>query len=177
MCVDDELLSTYLDGELDEPWRTQVAEHLQYCQACRLRLGQLEALHEKLQSVALTEGEMEGSRERVMAFFEATKFPAVDTKLSFWRRKLELKLGPALLSAAAFVVVVIGTFVFFSPNTPQGQEILPGVVAPIDSEHIRQVTDVAKPDLGMFSLEQIIQHLDALGYSVKIEVKAVTPLE
>ena len=56
-------------------------------------------------------------------------------------------------------------------------EILPGVVAPIDSEHIRQVTDVAKPDLGMFSLEQIIQHLDALGYSVKIEVKAVTPLE
>ena len=92
MCVDDELLSTYLDGELDEPWRTQVAEHLQYCQACRLRLGQLEALHEKLQSVALTEGEMEGSRERVMAFFEATKFPAVDTKLSFWRRKFELKL-------------------------------------------------------------------------------------
>ncbi|MCK9549014.1 MAG: zf-HC2 domain-containing protein [Sphaerochaeta sp.] len=177
MCVDDELLSTYLDGELGEPWRTQVGEHLQYCAACRGRLGQLEALHHRLQSVALTDSEMKGSKERVMAFFEATKFPAPEQKRHLWRRTFELKLGPTLLSAAAFVVVVIGAFILFSPDTPQGQEILPGVVAPIDSEHIRQVTDLAKPDLGMFSLEQIIQHLDALGYSVKIEMKAVTPIE
>lgn len=177
MCVDDELLSTYLDGELGEPWRTQVAEHLQYCAACRLRLGQLESLHSRLQSVALTGSEMEESRKRVLSFFEATKFPGANKHPSLWRRRFVLKLGPALLSAAAFVVVVIGTFIFFSPNTPQGQEILPGVVAPIDSEHIRQVTDLARPDLGMFSLEQIIQHLDAMGYAVKLEVKAVTPLE
>ena len=177
MCVDDELLSTYLDGELAEPWKTQVSEHLQYCLACRLRLGQLKALHERLQSVALTTEEMAQSKDRVLAFFEETKFPTADQKRSFWRRKIEMKVAPAILTAAAFVIVVIGSFVFFSPNTPQGQEILPGVVAPIDSEHIRQVTDVSKPNLGMFSLEQIIQHLDSLGYSVKIEMKAVTPIE
>ncbi len=177
MCVDDELLSTYLDGELADPWKTQVSEHLQYCSACRLRLGQLSSLQKRLRVAELTDSEMRRSKDRVLAFFEETKFPTSEAKRPFWRKKFEVKLAPALLSAAAFVVVVIGSFVFFSANTPQGQEILPGVVAPIDSEHIRQVTDLGKPNLGMFSLEQIIQHLDSLGYSVKIEMKAVTPID
>ncbi|MFA5448471.1 MAG: zf-HC2 domain-containing protein [Sphaerochaeta sp.] len=177
MCVDDELLSTFLDGELTEPWKTQVAEHLGYCSACRTRLSQLQQLSERLTSVTLTEDEMAASKDRVLAFFETTKFPTATDKVPFLKRRFELKLAPALLSAAAFVVVVVGAFVFFSPNSPHGQEILPGVVAPIDSEHIRQVTDLPKPTLDMFSLEQIIQHLDAMGYAVKLEVKAVTPIE
>ncbi len=84
-----------------------------------------------------------------------------------------------ITSAAAFVVVFIGAFVLFGNNSQQGQEILPGGVASqIDSAHIRQVTEVQQPTLDMFSLEQIVQHLDAMGgYAVKLEVKAVTPLE
>ncbi|HZJ88580.1 MAG TPA: zf-HC2 domain-containing protein [Sphaerochaeta sp.] len=177
MCVDDQLLSTFLDGELAEPWRTQVAEHLGYCSACKQRLAQLQNLRDQLNAVSLTDEEIAPSMERVLAFFEASKFSAPRENPSFWRRRLELKAGPALLTAAAFVVVVIGTFVFFKPNSPQGQQILPGVAAPIDSEHIRQITEQPKPTLDLFSLEQIIQHLDAMGYAVKLEVKAVTPLE
>jgi predicted anti-sigma-YlaC factor YlaD len=177
MCVDDELLNSYLDGELQEPWNTQVREHLGYCSACRGRLAQLKALTERISSVALTDEELQPSRERILAYFEKTKFPAAQKNTPFFRRRFEVKFGPALLTAAAFVVVVIGTFVFFGPNTPEGQEILPGVVAPLDSEHIRQVSDTPKPTLDMFTLEQIVQHLDAMGYAVKLEVKAVTPLD
>jgi hypothetical protein len=89
-----------------------------------------------------------------------------------------VKLAPAILtSAAAFVVVFIASFVLFSSNPQQRQEILPGVADPIDSTHIRQVSDSPRPSLDSFSLEQIVNHLDKLGYAVKLELKAITPLE
>lgn len=98
--------------------------------------------------------------------------------MHIFRKKIQIKLVPALItSAAAFVVVFIGAFMLFGTQPQMGQEILPGVVQPIDSAHIRQVTDVQKPSLDSFSLEQIVQHLDAMGYAVKLELKAVTPLE
>ena len=31
MCIDSQMLSAYLDGELPEPYRTQVEEHLEHC--------------------------------------------------------------------------------------------------------------------------------------------------
>ena len=44
MCIDDGLLSSYLDGELGEPYRSQVEEHLSYCTACQSRLEKLKKL-------------------------------------------------------------------------------------------------------------------------------------
>lgn len=178
MCVDDELLNTYLDDELQEPWKTQVQEHLGYCNACRQRLEQLRALHQKVMDAVISDGEIQARQDRVFAYFEKTRFPSASKKRTLFRKKIQVRLVPALItSAAAFVVVFIGAFVLFGTNPQQGQEILPGVASPIDSTHIRQVTEVQKPSLEMFSLEQIVQHLDALGYAVKLEVKAVTPLE
>ncbi|MGH0053206.1 MAG: anti-sigma factor family protein [Sphaerochaetaceae bacterium] len=179
MCVDDELLNTYLDGELQEPWRTQVQEHLGYCNACRQRLEQLRILHQKVADAVLPDSEIAAHQDRVLQYFEKTRFSTSNNKkLHIFRKKIQIKLVPALItSAAAFVVVFIGAFVLFGHNAQQGQEILPGVAAPIDSAHIRQVTEVQQPSLDMFTLEQIVQHLDAMGYAVKLEVKAVTPLE
>ncbi len=178
MCVDDELLNTYLDNELQEPWRTQVQEHLGYCNACRQRLEQLKALHQRVVDAKLGDSEVKVHQDRVLAYFEQTRFPSTNKKLHIFRKKIQVKLVPALITtAAAFVVVFVGAFVLFGTKAPQGQEILPGVAVPLNSANIRQVTDVQTPSLDMFSLEQIVQHLDAMGYAVKLEVKAVTPLE
>ena len=178
MCVDDELLNTYLDDELQEPWKTQVQEHLSYCNACRQRLEQLRSLHQKIYDARLRDSDIQARQDRVLAYFEKTRFPATNKKMHIFRKKIQIKLVPALItSAAAFVVVFIGAFMLFGTQPQMGQEILPGVVQPIDSAHIRQVTDVQKPSLDSFSLEQIVQHLDAMGYAVKLELKAVTPLE
>jgi anti-sigma factor RsiW len=172
------LLNTYLDGELQEPWRTQVQEHLGYCNACRQRLEQLRALHQKVADAVLPDSEISARQDRVLQYFEKTRFSSSSKKMHIFRKKIQVRLVPALItSAAAFVVVFIGAFVLFGNSAQQGQEILPGVAPPIDSAHIQQVTEVQQPSLDMFSLEQIVQHLDAMGYAVKLEVKAVTPLE
>ena len=178
MCVDDELLSTYLDGELEEPWRTQVEEHIGYCNACRQRLEQLKQLHERVVDAVLSDGDIQFRQDRVLAFFEKSRFPSGNKKMHIFRKKVQVKLVPALITtAAAFVVVFIGAFVLFGTNADQGQDILPGVATPIDSANVRQVSDMQSVTLDSFSLEQIVQHLDAMGYAVKLEVKAVKPLE
>ena len=178
MCVDDQLLNTYLDQELKEPWKTQVEEHLSYCNACRLRLSSLKEIQSRLASATLSDDEIAPSKERVLTYFEKNRFGEQANKHLFWHKRVQVKLAPAILtSAAAFVVVFIASFVLFSSNPEQRQEILPGVADPIDSTHIRQVSDAPRPSLDSFSLEQIINHLDKLGYAVKLELKAITPLE
>lgn len=177
MCVDDELLNTYLDGELDEPWRTQVEEHLGYCNACRLRLEQLRLLQQRIASAVLPDEDIRVRQERVLAFFEKSRFPLKEKNMNIFRKRVQVRLIPALMTtAAAFVVVFIGAFVLFGTNTNQAQDILPGIATPIDSAHVRQVSDTQTITLDSFSLEQIVQHLDAMGYAVKLEVKTVTPL-
>ena len=74
MCVDDQLLNTYLDNELLEPWKTQVEEHLSYCNACKLRLSQLEEIQSRLASATLSDEEIAPSMERVLTYFEKNRF-------------------------------------------------------------------------------------------------------
>ncbi|MDT4761765.1 zf-HC2 domain-containing protein [Sphaerochaeta sp. PS] len=178
MCVDDELLNTYLDGELDEPWRTQVEEHLGYCNACRQRLDQLRLLQKRIASAALPDEDILLRQERVLSYFEKSRFPVKHKSMHIFRKRIQVRLVPALITtAAAFVVVFIGAFVLFGTNGNQAQDILPGIATPMDSANVRQVSDVQSVTLDSFSLEQIVQHLDAMGYAVKLEVKAVTPLK
>ena len=49
MCIDLQMLSAYMDGELKEPYRTQVKEHLEHCAACRNLLENMKKLDEKIQ--------------------------------------------------------------------------------------------------------------------------------
>ena len=53
MCIDSQMLSAYLDGELPEPYRTQVEEHLEHCAACRKHLEDMKALALKNRTIAV----------------------------------------------------------------------------------------------------------------------------
>ena len=50
MCIDSQMLSAYLDGELPEPYRTQVMEHLEHCSACQKHLDDMKKLSERIKS-------------------------------------------------------------------------------------------------------------------------------
>lgn len=175
MCVDDELLSTYLDGELQEPWKTQVAQHLQYCKACKSRFMQLQALDAKLKSATLSDDAVKEREARVLVYFERNRL-ASPKKTSLFRKKVQVSLVPALLSsAAAFVVVFIGAFVLFGTNPKQTQTLLPGIASSVDSANVRQVSEVRPQSLDSYSVEQIVEYLAQKGYAV--ELKAVEPIK
>lgn len=176
MCLDDALLNSYLDDELLEPWKTQVEEHLSYCNGCQMRLEQLKELNDTLKSATIGDDEITIRADRVMSFFEKNRFDS-SKKQNIFRRKIQLNLVPALItSAAAFVVVFIGSFVLFGTNNQQTSAILPEVMLPIESSQVQQVSSKQNTSLEDFSLSEIIHYLDSQGYAVTLEVKTVDPL-
>jgi predicted anti-sigma-YlaC factor YlaD len=171
MCLDDALLNSYLDGELLEPWKTQVEEHLSYCNGCQMRLEQLRNLDDKMKSATLCEDEIAMRADRVMSFFEKNRFDE-PKKQNLFSRKIQLNLVPALItSAAAFVVVFIGSFVLFNSNNQQTSEILPEVMMPLESSQVQQVSNEVSTSLDDYTLPEIIHYLDSQGYIVTLEVK------
>lgn len=177
MCLDDALLNSYLDEELLEPWKTQVEEHLSYCNGCQMRLEQLRNLDDKMKSATISDDEIAMRAERVMSFFEKNRFD-VPKKQTLFSKKIQINLVPALItSAAAFVVVFIGSFVLFNSNGQQTSEILPEVMMPLESSQVQQVSNKQSGSLEDYTLPEIIHFLDAQGYIVTLEVKTPKPID
>ena len=66
-CPEVDLLSVYLDGELNEPFRSALEKHLTECAPCRQNYLALENIHKRLQADAAG---MSFSEEETAADFE-----------------------------------------------------------------------------------------------------------
>lgn len=176
MCIDEQLLSAYLDNELIEPYKTQVEEHLSYCSACRLRLEKLRALDETIKSTELSDDVLDAKMNQTLSFLEKKYFAEDKPRVNFFRRKIEMGLSTMITAAAAVVVVYIGGFVLFGLNSKQTDEILPSVNVQANSQNVHLVSQNER-GLDSFSLEQILQYLDSKGYDVDISIKGLKPLD
>ncbi len=175
MCIDEQLLSSYLDGELGEPFKSQTEEHLSYCSACRKRLERLEQLDESVKGASPSDEELSAHKDQCFEKLEKKYFSS-DSKVSFFRRKFEMGIPSMITAAAAVVVVFIGGFVLFGTSRGQTSEILPSFAVPADSENIRFVSGTGQ-GLDAYSLEEILKYLDNKGYNVDISIKGIKPLE
>lgn len=174
MCVDDEVLSAYADGELREPWKSQVAKHLETCGSCREKLAEFRSLDARLKAATLGDADVEEREARVLDYFERTRLGKPKKAVPFWERKV--RLLPAISScAAAFVIVFLGGFALFGTDAAQTERILPGVAAPVDSQNVRQVSDVKPASLDSYSVEEIAEYLEKKGYEVRL--KTITPVK
>lgn len=176
MCIDEQLLSAYLDGELGEPYKTQVSEHLSYCPACRTRLEKMKGLSATLQETDLSSSAFDERKGETFELLEKKYFDGKQKNTSFFRRKIELGLPSLVTAAAAVVIVFIGGFVLFGSNSKQTEEILPSFSVQADSNNLRFVSQ-QKKGLESYSLEEILQYLDSKGYDVDISIKGLKPLD
>lgn len=179
MCLDDQILSTYLDGELTEPWKSQVEEHLSYCASCKDRFLKLKSLRDVVHSAALTDEEIAPRQAKVLSIIEKNKFTQ-KPKLSFLKKHFNVSTPQIIGVAAAFVVVFIGSWAVFGGNSKDNKISLPDVNTTIDLKNITPVrsTDNAttSKSLENYSLDEILKNLDARGYDVDIKLKSIQPL-
>ena len=84
MCIDLQMLSAYMDGELKEPYRTQVEEHLEHCAACRNLLENMKKLDEKIQKDIFSEEELNRNKDAIYKKLDAKCF-GDDKQISFFR--------------------------------------------------------------------------------------------
>ncbi len=108
MCPDREILSAYLDGEVESPWKETVADHIGGCEACRSQLSRMEETRRLLREGGARdlEGPMERIRERILS--QGFRRPVV---IPFWRRQLVVPIPiagavSALVVFLAFALVV-----------------------------------------------------------------------
>jgi len=96
MCPDRHLISAYLDGEIERPWDTAVAEHLASCQACRLLYNKLAEASRALRTETLDD--VRAPMERVRVALRSRTPPQPGP--SVWERKVSVPLPLAALAAA-----------------------------------------------------------------------------
>jgi predicted anti-sigma-YlaC factor YlaD len=179
MCLDDQILNTYLDGELAEPWRTQVAEHLNYCPACNARYEQLRILHKVVSSSRLNEEEIAPYQQKVLKFIE-NNYVNKRKKIGFIHRNFRVSMPMVLATAAAFVFVLAGAFLFQGKPAGTFGEIIPQVASSTQPGSVVQVRTTeglaSSRFLESYSLEEILQYLDAKGYEVDVRLKGIKPV-
>lgn len=106
MCPDREVLSAYLDGEVDIKWAKEIQKHLSECQSCSEYLGSLK----KTRSLLSRAGAVpeEESRRRSWA---AIQEQLEDVEPSFFRRRFQLP-APLAAAAAALLLFFSGAFIY-----------------------------------------------------------------
>ena len=90
MCIDLQMLSAYMDGELKEPYRTQVKEHLEHCAACKNLLEDMKKLDEKIQKDVFLEEELNRNKDAIYKKLDAKCF-GEGRQVSFFRRKIQMR--------------------------------------------------------------------------------------
>ena len=181
MCLDDQILNTYLDGELTEPWKSQVEEHLSYCPSCRTRYQNLLLIKGAMKSSELSDEEIQPRMDRVLSMIEKNYLSKKKGKQSFLRRTFKLTAPQLIGVAAAFVVVFVGSWAVFGGNGSSDNAIpLPDVNTSIDLTNITQTRSsdnaTTSKSLENYSLDEILKNLDARGYDVDIRLKSIQPL-
>lgn len=178
MCLDDQILNTYLDGELAEPWKSQVEEHLTYCESCRSRYESLKELSEIIEDSALTDEEIKPHQDRVLAMLEKNCL-SKKSKKSILKKTFMFKTTQLIGVAAAFVIVFVGSWSVFS-NRSDNEIPLPELNTSVDIANITPVraTDNSSTSktLDSYSLDDILKNLDARGYDVDIRLKSIQPI-
>ena len=175
MCIDLQMLSAYMDGELKEPYRTQVEEHLEHCAACRNLLEGMRALDKKLEKDTFSPDELNRNKDAIFKKLDS-KFFSEGRKVSFFRSKIQMSVPAAITAAAAAVFIFVGGFALFGSNTKETNDILPSFAVNAESENVRLVSQ-GKTSLEDYTLEEILQYLDSKGYQVDISIKGLQPLE
>lgn len=172
MCLDDQILNTYLDGELEEPFRSQVEEHMSYCSACRDRYKKLKNLKLMVEASVISDSEIETRKTNVLRMIENTCFSK--KKPSFFKRQLRINLPAFATVAAAFVFVFVGSIVYINRET--NQFIPPNVENTIDENNVNLVNSKTVKTIDDYSLEEILDSLDKRGYTVDLKIKGVAPV-
>ena len=174
MCIDAQMLSAYLDGELQEPYRTQVEEHLEHCPACRRHLEDMRSLGERIRRSDYPEAMLERRKDEMFGMLDKKYFQN-GRKISFVRRRFEVSMPSLVTAAAAVVFIFIGGFMFFGTSEEQTGNILPSFAVQAGSGNVHYVSDEASLD--NFTLEEILRYLDEKGYNVDISLKGLQPLD
>jgi anti-sigma factor RsiW len=104
MCPDREILSAWLDGEIDSPWDRALEEHVGSCPDCRARLERLEGVRRSLLEAPMPD--WRPAMERVRSSL-VSRGLASEKAAPVWRRRVSMPI-PLAVAAAVLMILLAG---------------------------------------------------------------------
>lgn len=179
MCPDEQILNEYIDGELGSPWKDQIEEHLDWCDGCRKRLENIKSIRKIVQNSVLSDEIIEHSQDRVLKYLNANVLN--NSKHTFLHKVKEFFNKRIVLPVCAAAVTFCFCLIFFNGVGKDSVIPVPETSSVLSIENITAVRSsdsyTTTRSLNDYSLEDIIQHLDKLGYDVTISSKGIAPLD
>jgi anti-sigma factor RsiW len=177
MCPDAQILSAYFDGEVPEPWKSRMEEHVSSCPACKERLAgfasQRAALSSDSGGAAAETGCLRAWNriEADIAKRKAQKGPSL-----FWDRSVHVPLP--LAAAALLALSIVPAVTVASLDRRRGPALAANAPSPTSSGiaqaslAVANGSDFANPVEGNFKdIESLIRFLDAQNLPVTINVE------
>ena len=180
MCLDEQILNTYIDGELTEPWKSQVGEHLSFCDACKSRMAGIQATRDSIRAAVLPDEEIEFRKKRVLLNIEKNHLGKRRGIRRFLHKTFTLSARGLVGMAAAFVVVFIGSWTILGGSKDESRPLVADIPSPVALSNITPVrasdNAATSKTLEDYSLDDILRSLDARGYDVDIRIKSISPI-
>ncbi len=164
MHLTDEKIYEYLDGEIKSDESSFVNKHLDSCQECRKRLERLKSFEAMLIAPIPSDEVISGIGNEMFEQLESEK--ASDGFLSVFKKTFNVSFGGLATTAAAFVMIMIGTIVALNPNSREIEKIVPAANSNISRDNIYKVSNENE-----LTLEDHIRAIEEMGYDVVLEPK------
>lgn len=178
MCFNEDVLSAFVDGELDSATVGEVEAHLQVCEKCRSVVGHYRILGELFQGAEmLDENKISESnrnvRQRLQLQFRREE---KSVGLPFWQRRL---IVPVPLAAAALFLMGLAFFAILMNSgytQPDGAGIL-------ISQQAEEGASIGEASFSMDTsggitapaeapqLEELVRFLSAQGAAIEVKIE------
>ncbi len=169
MCVKEEELSAYLDGETSLSQRAAIAAHLQECEECREKLDSLKTLSGFFGKEKIDEAALAKSREKIKTRLDHLGLPGMRER-SILRKELSIPLP--LAAAALFAVIFLGSLLAIKSFTPNGGGSLPVITS---GEYVQEMNTLVKDKDSLpreeSTLDQLLRMLENEGASVEVRIE------
>jgi hypothetical protein len=124
MCPKDELISAFLDGEVEAPWEEKLKAHFAECGRCGRRLADMCSLRSMLARDKEPDYRpaMQSVQRRLYfhrAAAEADTRSGTERELPFWKRKVRIPMPAAALLSLVLFILFASFFFFMGQNNTQ----------------------------------------------------------
>ena len=174
MCYDEQVISAYVDGELEEPLYSEVQKHMESCVYCRSTQAEYRSVKELFLAVSNNpiHDTIAGPQAKARVWQQIQRKTRRETAQNFWHRQIQVPL-PLAAGVMAAVAVLVFTLIFspFSSGIfSSGQSGAP--LALQEDDGIPTVpTNYPASENSLPELEQLLRFLSDQGAAVEVKIQ------